>query len=416
MKETCASSRKSTKKTVKCISQLRQNKENIEKKFHEEGWAYLRACETLYQLEHDKVSPDYPLHHIRRSDTKYDIFRKMLPPELLMGVLQRRCEDREQGLSFDKGCGNIFTIKMNIFVPLSILAVRTIIQGRQEKDIEMSYAGKKAVSDLKQRNPKVYCANIMIRLLGMYWFQFDSIDEFQISENMGKVFRTFGDAVAGDEKLAVKYSGSSGFVRQVITKPSRLGLWMYQAAVKLKSGTPCLIYTKMHNSCQETQKVVRYHDIIKDWANMILERTQGKQTVLFMDSYYLTEESRVWLREKHVNYIASIHKGRFGVLVKSLSIKLHKSGTFVCAYNKSTKESCVHCWSSHERLGKNSFWAMVLVDTKGGRKTMSFLCLIITMLDSMHVIGLIEFCMANHGLIGFMVIIRFVQITSSHVY
>ena len=53
---------------------------------------------------------------------------------------------------------------------------------------------------------------------------------------------------------------------------------------------------------------------------------------------------------------------------------------------------------------------------KRGRKTMSFLCLIITMLDSMYVIGLIEFCMANHGLLGFMVIIRFVQITSSHVY
>ena len=243
MKETCASSRKSTKKTVKCISQLRQNKENIEKMFHEEGWGYLRAGETLYQLEHEKVSPDYPLHHIRKSDTKYDIFKKLLPPELLIGVLQRRCEDREKGLAFDKGCGNIFTIKMNIFVPLSILAVRTIIHGRQEKDIEMSYAVKKAVSDLKQRNPKVNCANIMIRLLGMYWFQFDSNEEFQISENKGRVFRTFGDAVAGDEKL-FKYSGSSGFVRQVITKPNRLGLWMYQTDVKLKCGAPCLMHKK----------------------------------------------------------------------------------------------------------------------------------------------------------------------------
>ena len=111
-----------------------------------------------------------------------------------------------------------------------------------------------------------------------------------------------------------------------------------------------------------------------------------------------------------MNCIASIHKGRFGVWVKSLSKKLDKSGTFINAYNKSTKESCVHCWSSHERDGKKLFWTRVLVDTKGGRKTMSFLCLIITMLDLMHVIGLIEFCMANHGLIGFMVIIRFVQI------
>ena len=94
----------------------------------------------------------------------------------------------------------------------------------------------------------------------------------------------------------------------------------------------------------------RYHQRLGNYD--IIERRQGKQTVLFMDSYYLTEESRVWLRENHMNYIESIHKDRFDVLVHSLSRELHKSGTFVCAYNKSTKESCVHCWSSHERLGK----------------------------------------------------------------
>ena len=54
----------------------------------------------------------------------------------------------------------------------------------------------------------------------------DSIDEFQISENMGKNFRTFGDRV--------EYSGSSDFVRQVISKSSRLDLWIHQAAVKNK--------------------------------------------------------------------------------------------------------------------------------------------------------------------------------------
>ena len=83
-----------------------------------------------------------------------------------------------------------------------------------------------------------------------------------------------------------------------------------------------------------------------------------------MDSYYLTEESIV-KRENHVKYIASIHKGRFGILVNRLSRKPYKSSTFVYIYNKSTKESCAYCWSSHERLGKKSFWAMVLVDTKG---------------------------------------------------
>ena len=58
-------------------------------------------------------------------------------------------------------------------------------------------------------------------------------------------------------------------------------------------------------------------------------------------------------------------KGGFGVLVNSLNRKLLKSDTFVYAYNKSTRESCVHCWSSYERHGGNSFCEMDLVDTKG---------------------------------------------------
>ena len=64
--------------------------------FHEEGWGYLKIGETLYQLEHEKIAPDYPLHNIRRSDTKY-IFRKILPPELLIGVLKEDVKKESKG-------------------------------------------------------------------------------------------------------------------------------------------------------------------------------------------------------------------------------------------------------------------------------------------------------------------------------
>ena len=42
----------------------------------------------------------------------------------------------------------------------------------------------------------------------------------------GKYVLKFGDYVSGDEKL-FRYTGASGFVRMVINKPARLGLWMY---------------------------------------------------------------------------------------------------------------------------------------------------------------------------------------------
>ena len=109
--------------------------------FHENGWGYLRFGETLYHFEHEKTAPDYPLHNIRKSD---DIFRKILPPELLIGILQRRYEQREQGMPFDKGCGMqclcssllkatsrvrffflIFSLKMDLVLIFSVDSVRS---------------------------------------------------------------------------------------------------------------------------------------------------------------------------------------------------------------------------------------------------------------------------------------------------
>ena len=68
---------------------------------------------------------------------------------------------------------------------------------------------------------------------------------------------------------------------------------MHQATVTLKSGAPYLVYIKKHNSCQEMQKVVKCHDVIKDWGTLVLEKTQGKQPMIFIHSYYLPKESRV---------------------------------------------------------------------------------------------------------------------------
>ena len=53
-----------------------------------------------------------------------------------------------------------------------------------------------------------------------------------------------------------------------------------------------------------------------------------------------------------MNYIASIHRGRFRLLVDSMSQKLVKSGIFAMAFNQDTNNSLTHCWSSNKRIGK----------------------------------------------------------------
>ena len=55
----------------------------------------------------------------------------------------------------------------------------------------------------------------MKRLIGMFYFESSSIDEYHILENIGNLFFRFGDSVSVDEKLFI-YSGVSGFVRMCI--------------------------------------------------------------------------------------------------------------------------------------------------------------------------------------------------------
>ena len=79
-----------------------------------------------------------------------------------------------------------------------------------------------------------------------------------------------------------------------------------------------------------------------------------KEKQCFMDSYYLQEESRKWLKENGIKYIASIHSGRFGVLVKTMMKKVTKSCSYVQCFNKGTKESAVHYWSNNMNLGRKT--------------------------------------------------------------
>ena len=62
---------------------------------------------------------------------------------------------------------------------------------------------------------------------------------------------------------------------------------------------------------------------------MITSRIQSGRTVLYMESYYLTEEGRDYICRKKVQYIASINREKFGTIVDKLDRKLDKSGIHV---------------------------------------------------------------------------------------
>ena len=56
------------------------------------------------------------------------------------------------------------------------------------------------------------------------------------------MFCTFGDYASGDEKL-FRYTGYSGFVCLVKSKPTGLGLWHFQLCIRLGNGKPFCVFS-----------------------------------------------------------------------------------------------------------------------------------------------------------------------------
>ena len=344
--------RKTLNEAVVELASKRKKKQDTEAQFLQEGWAYLKNGEKLFPVDQDKDF-EYPVTKIRSSDSKLDIFLKFLPLSFLKKVLEKRVKERNGGLSFGKGNGKTYTVQKNIFIPLYVFAVKTLIQGRQNKLISMPEDVRDAVEALRTTNKHIYNAGTMRKLISLFYIDHEEGEAEFVSKRMAKIFQSFGDMVSGDEKLFF-YSGYSQYTRQVKNKPAGVGLWMYQASVLLKCGKPCLIYTRMHNSNKQKGMHVKCHEIIKTWAEMIQDTYKPSNSTLFMDSYYLQEESRQWLKEKQVKYVASLHSGRFGVLINSLKPKVKKTGNYVQCFNQKTKEAAVHYWSEDTKVGRKT--------------------------------------------------------------
>ena len=251
--------RLSVRAAVVSVAEKRANRLETARKFKKDGWGFMRKNETVVMKDGDTGMSDFPVHSCSRSDSPFDIFRVLMPNRMVKGTLEKRGQDRLDGLKFNKGKGQFYTVEASVFNALSILAVKVLIHGWQDKKKSVAEAVKDAVHDLHHANNQILCATTMHRLLNLFWFAVDTVEEYQISDNMAEMFLSFGDSVAGDEKLW-GYAGATGYSRLVMTKPSRIGLWMFQGAVRLKCGLPCLIYTKMHTSCMENNRVIVLSD------------------------------------------------------------------------------------------------------------------------------------------------------------
>ena len=160
---------------------------------------------------------------------------------------------------------------------------------------------------------------------------------------------TLGEVLCGDEKLFY-FTGSSGMVRTVPSKPARVGIWHYQACVFLENNLPFLVFTRAHSASTSLDMHVQTATIVSEWA-AIIERKE-RETILVMDSYYLDSAGRHLLREKGISYIAALKPSRFKEITSILKPHVTSSGQSAFMYNRIHNEACTYHWSMDNDVGK----------------------------------------------------------------
>ena len=145
----------------------------------------------------------------------------------------------------------------------------------------------------------------------------------KVVENFTDYVFALGECVAGDEKL-FKYTAQSPLVRQVPTKPDKVGLWFYQMCANLKNGMAFCLYIKLHNNVSGS---VTVDLVVSDWQGIIMKvgadrvapgNNPNPRTVLVFDNYYPTRAICKRLMEDKVPFTCSCRYDRFKGHVEKL--------------------------------------------------------------------------------------------------
>jgi hypothetical protein len=293
--------------------------------------------------------------------TLVDIFMKLCPPafiQTLIDVDSRR-------FHFSRGKS------MNVTIPLiyKCLAVFFRIQAQHTRGERRSSikepqrrAFNEAISHFHTSFPKAHVPGLSV--LECIHLQFLITPEYEetMSLNLQSCVRWLGQWMAGDEKL-IGYTGNSGYIRAVQSKPDQVGIWMYEGTVRLRNGLPFLVYSRTHDSHTQINRSVHTAEIMGDWADLVVRKGQ-EQTILVADSYYLDNTGHDLICDYGVKYLCAIQKTRFESACVVLQDHVTKPGDFAIATNEEG-EMVTLCWDINTNLGKKYCMSNAFYDVSG---------------------------------------------------
>lgn len=177
-----------------------------------------------------------------------------------------------------------------------------------------------------------------------------------ISKNFQGFVRTLGQYVAGDEKL-FHYTGKSGNVRLVISKPDRVGFWFYELCGRFSNGLPYMLDVFMHNSLTGTVHVA---SVVRGWIDAMTTihsrcgDVSNMKCILAMDSYYMDNAARQICQERGIYYCCSVNEKSFSAEVRAVRPvgTTDETGQWHGMYNETTKQLFVYHYDTQKGVGK----------------------------------------------------------------
>lgn len=197
---------------------------------------------------------------------------------------------------------------------------------------------------------KVFGVDIFERLIAVTLL---NEHEELISNNFRSVMATLGEAVAGDEKLYF-FTGKSGDVRLVVSKPDKIGLWFYELCVKLKNDKSFMLWFQLQTN--KDNEPITVNSIVTKWRNILKSFPNWQNTMLVFDNYYLGAESRADNLAEGIMFSASMNPQRFGPEVKMIhddgGVLGDKEGEHKTMWNEVTKELLTYHFDRQKGVGK----------------------------------------------------------------
>jgi hypothetical protein len=291
----------------------RTSAEKLRKRRPEQPWEQIDTTKYKFVRKVNYDAKFATFHWPKRISSLLYIFEKLVPEEFIQSILSSYDTDSEKWLVRDGK--RLYKARVDIQKVYQTLAVQIFLIGQQSGDIDNATRPLRASifsakSHLENESKKLGSSVQKYELITSR-FHIASDDYDLLSRQFQKAVVQLGEILVCDEKLYF-FSGESKHICLVITKPDRVGLWMYEACVKTEwDNLSFLVDICMKEGKSFEEDSTAINTIVTRWENILKNYPpQIPAPKLVFDSYYFDNTTRLNLNERNVAYEASAKPDR----------------------------------------------------------------------------------------------------------